>query len=414
MTLATYFIGLKIENSSDDKVRKNWLITGLIFNLSILGVFKYYNFFIDSANVVIENIGIRLPFLEIILPIGISFITFELISYTIDIFRRDIRSPKAFIDLGLLVSFFPHLIAGPILKPREFIPQLQRDIVITWGNIEKGLQLFIIGLIKKILIADRLALFVDPVFASPNNYNSGTIWLAVIAYTLQIFCDFSGYTDMAIGSAKCLGFDIPRNFNMPYISKSITEFWRRWHISLSTWLREYLYIPLGGNRKGKARQYINLVIVMLLGGLWHGASWNFVLWGGFQGLGLAIHKYYVDNIRTPKEKDSFMYNFICWLLTMLFVCVGWVLFRTTNVSQSMIILSKLFFIGEIDGVAWYSTSILIIVPIVIISHIVGSKVKEPYYFKLNNFTGMFVLLFILLGILFLTPVYSSPFIYFQF
>jgi alginate O-acetyltransferase complex protein AlgI len=414
MSVINYYIGLKIENNHHENQRKNWLIGSVIFNLTILGFFKYFNFFIDSANVLLADMGARFPFLEIILPVGISFITFEVMSYTIDIYRKSTKSPNSFMDLALLVAFFPHLIAGPILKPKHFLPQLQREIIIKWVNVEKGIQIFLFGLAKKVLIADRLALFVDPVFAAPERYSSGTIWLAVIGYAIQIYCDFSGYSDMAIGSAKCLGFDIPKNFNMPYLSRSITEFWRRWHISLSTWLREYLYISLGGNRKGKARQYINLMIVMLLGGLWHGASWNFVVWGGLHGLGLAIHKIYMDYIRKPNEKESFLYSFFSWLITFVFVCTAWVFFRSTDFTVSMTIIEKMYFLDGTEGMKWYATSLFIILPVLIISHFIGSRVGDYIHFRLNTFKGLFVLFFVLLGLLFLTAVSSSPFIYFQF
>ncbi|MHC0037561.1 MBOAT family O-acyltransferase [Pseudoneobacillus sp. C159] len=414
MSLINYYIGIGIENSHQDKQRKRWLTGSIIFNLTILGFFKYFNFFIDSANILLDNLGVRFPFLEIILPVGISFITFEVMSYTIDIYRKSTRSPKSFMDLALLVAFFPHLIAGPILKPKQFLPQLQREIVIKWANVEQGLQIFLFGLVKKILIADRLALFVDPVFDAPEKYSSGTIWLAVIAYAIQIYCDFSGYSDMAIGSAKCLGFDIPKNFDMPYVSKSITEFWRRWHISLSTWLREYLYISLGGNRKGRVRQYINLMIVMLLGGLWHGASWNFVVWGGLHGIGLAVHKIYMDYFRISNVKENKIYQLGSWLVTFVFVCLAWVFFRSTDFAISMLMIEKMFYLSDPIGVQWYATSVFIIVPIIIISHLVGIKQNRYLYFPLNRFLGLFILFFVLFGLLFLTAVHSSPFIYFQF
>lgn len=413
MSIVNYYIGLRIESTIHAVTRKRWLIVSVIFNLVILGFFKYFNFFIDSANIMLASLDVQLPLLEIILPVGISFITFEVMSYTIDIYKKNNTSPS-FWDLSLLVAFFPHLIAGPILKPREFLPQLQRDIVIRWKNVEAGLQIFILGLVKKILIADRLALFVDPVFNSPEKYSSTTIWLAVIAYAIQIYCDFSGYSDMAIGSAKCLGIEIPKNFNMPYISKNVTEFWRRWHISLSTWLKEYLYISLGGNRKGKMRQYANLFIVMLLGGLWHGASWNFVLWGALHGVGLAVHKIYMDYIIRGRTINSYFYNFVSWLVTLIFVIIAWVFFRSVDFSTSLLIVEKMLFLHETTGTDWYALSLFIVIPILILSHFVGNRLGNHLYLPLNSFKGLFLLFFILLGLLLLAPVSSSPFIYFQF
>jgi alginate O-acetyltransferase complex protein AlgI len=413
MILVNYFIGIKIERESI-KVRKQWMIISIVFNLGVLGFFKYFNFFIDSANVILKNLDVRIPFLEIILPVAISFIVFELMSYTIDIYRGTNKTPNSFLDLALLVAFFPHLIAGPILKPKHFLPQLQNEIIIRWKNVEQGTQIFIYGLVKKVLIADHLAIYVDTVFNSPTNYSSLTIWLAVIAYAIQIYCDFSGYTDMAIGSAKILGFEIPKNFDMPYISKNITEFWRRWHISLSSWLKEYLYISLGGNRKGKARQYINLMIVMLLGGLWHGASWNFVIWGGMHGIGLAIHKIYIDNFNNPKNKVNMVYKTISWFVTFIFVCIAWVFFRSADFTISQTIIQKMFLIGNTEGINWIATSFIITLPICIVSHLIGIKLKNYPLFRLNTFVGQFILMFVLLGLLFFAPTQSSPFIYFQF
>jgi alginate O-acetyltransferase complex protein AlgI len=412
MSLVNYHIGIKIEKCETTQTKKNWLICSVIFNLTILGFFKYFNFFITSANTLLTNLHFKMPLLDIILPIGISFITFEVMSYVIDIYRGHNKSAATFWDLALLVAFFPHLVAGPILKPSHFLPQLEKDIIIKWQNIERGLQIFVLGLFKKIIIADQLALFVDPVFQYPSDYSSTTIWLAVIAYTIQIYCDFSGYTDMAIGAAKCLGFEIPNNFNMPYISRNITEFWRRWHISLSTWLRDYLYVSLGGNRRGKMRQYINLIIVMLLGGLWHGASWNFVVWGGLHGIALAVHKLYSQLFKTSRW-NSRLYDLVCWLVTFIFVCVAWVFFRSSSFETSWYIIRKMFYLVPPVGIQWYAASLLSIIPLMVLGHYLGTK-REDYYLKLTSFPGLVAIIFILFGIIFFAPINTSPFIYFQF
>ncbi|MGA2734227.1 MAG: MBOAT family protein [Syntrophobacteraceae bacterium] len=413
LSIANYYAGSKIASTQARAGKKRWLAASIVFDLMVLGFFKYFNFFVGSINSLMLSSKIRLPSMEIILPIGISFMTFEVISYTIDIYRGKNKPAANLLDLSLLVTFFPHLISGPILKPGHFLPQLDREITVRWKNVEKGTQIFLLGMVKKVLVADRLAFFVDPVFKAPQDYSSGTVWLAVIAYAVQIYCDFSGYTDMAIGSAKCLGFEFPPNFNMPYISKSISEFWRRWHISLSTWLKDYLYIPLGGNRKGKLRQYMNLMIVMLLGGLWHGASWNFVIWGGLHGLGLMIHKLYSDYLR-PRAFSSRPYACVSWLLTMAFVCVAWVFFRSTDFAVSFIIIKKMFLIGGSKGITWYATSLFVIIPVLIISHYFGLKLGDPPYVRYENTWGCFVLFFVLFGLFYLAPLNSSPFIYFQF
>lgn len=270
ITICSYMVSKKLNN------RGVYLI-GILVPLAVLGFFKYFNFFLDSISIVLgEDIGT----LKIILPVGISFYTFQALSYVIDVKRGKIKPESDFVKLALYLSFFPQLVAGPIVKAADFLPQLKEERKVTWNDISCGLQMFIFGLFKKIVLADRISVFVDDVFYAPSAFQWSTIVLAVISYSLQIYFDFSGYSDMAIGCAKCLGYDFKCNFNLPYISQNVTEFWRRWHISLSTWLREYIYIPLGGNKKGRCRQYINLFLTMLLGGLWHGASWTFVLWGG--------------------------------------------------------------------------------------------------------------------------------------
>jgi alginate O-acetyltransferase complex protein AlgI len=414
VTVANYFFGLRLQNETRPEARRGWLVASIFFNLAILGFFKYYNFFIESANAVLASAGIRFGLLNIILPIGISFITFEVISYTVDIYRKESPSVNSFFDLALLVAFFPHLIAGPILKPDHFLSQLDREITIRGENLNYGGQMFLVGLVKKVLVADRVAMFVDPVFKNPEFYSAGTLWLAVIAYAIQIYCDFSGYTDMAIGTARCMGFEIPQNFDLPYISRSITEFWRRWHISLSTWLRNYLYIPLGGNRKGKIRQYLNLLIVMLLAGLWHGASWNFVVWGGLHGIALAVHKVFSDYTKGLAAIASPVVAFISWAMTLLFVCTTWVFFRSSDFGTSFLILKKMFLLTEPDGIRWYATALFLALPMLIAADYAATRLNAGKMLCLKNFRGLFVLFFVLLGLVFLAPQNSAPFIYFQF
>lgn len=413
LTLINFNIGNIIESKNSTGVRKFYLIIGILIDLIVLGFFKYYNFFIDSINSIFSKYTISLNTLNIILPIGISFMTFEVISYIVDIYRKNSKPAKSIGDFAILVAFFPHLISGPILKPNHFLPQLDRDIIIKKENIEKGVQIFLFGLVKKLLISDRLASFVDTVYSHPDMYSSSTIWLAIIAYSIQIYCDFSGYTDMAIGSAKCFGFEIPKNFDMPYISRNITEFWRRWHISLSDWLKEYLYISLGGNRKGRLRQYFNLFMVMAIGGLWHGSSWNFVIWGGFHGIALIIHKLYMKYTKSNRNASK-VYNLFSWAITYIFVCITWVFFRSSNFTTSLIVIKKAFFIGDTVGIKWYNTYLFIIAAVLIAAHYIGSKIKGYVIIPLNTFYGLYVTFIVLLGLLLLNPVNSSPFIYFQF
>jgi alginate O-acetyltransferase complex protein AlgI len=408
-----YFAGARI-HANLGEIRKKWLTAAVTMDLAILGVFKYYGFFVSNLNALLARAHTSLPMAHIILPVGISFITFEVISYVVDVYKGASPPAKSILDFSLLVAFFPHLIAGPILKPRQFLPEIETDICVRWPNIERGAFLFLFGLMKKVLIADNVAPFVDMTFQHARYYNTGTMWLSVIAYSLQIFCDFSGYSDMAIGSAICMGLEIPPNFNMPYISTSITEFWRRWHISLSTWLRDYLYIPLGGNRRGRPRQFANLFITMLLGGLWHGASWNFVIWGGMHGAGLAVHKLYSEQIGSRLKGAEGLLKALGWLATTTFVCLLWVAFRSATSAQAWAVYQRLFAINGAGGIAWYQAQLLIALPFAVLAHYMGTRMAKGYSPKITTFSGSFAFSFGVLALVFLSPQNSSPFIYFQF
>ena len=299
LTLVAYLCAAAYDRDG----RKFHVLIGVVVPLIVLGIFKYFNFFIDSF---CDVFGIsRAGSLNILLPVGISFYTFQSLSYTIDVYRGKIKAEKSFKNVVLYIAFFPQLVAGPIVKAGEYIPQLYEDRNISLENFQAGIQFFALGLFKKIVVADNISTFVDAVYRSPAEFHALTVLLAVAAYSVQIYCDFSGYSDMAVGCAKCLGYDLSRNFNLPYISRNVTEFWKRWHISLSTWLMEYLYIPLGGNRKGKRRRYINLMLTMLIGGLWHGAAWTFVAWGGLHGLALCLHKLFMERPGYGKGKAGY-------------------------------------------------------------------------------------------------------------
>ncbi len=282
-----------IARTRGHRLRKTVLITAVITNLGLLGVFKYYGFFVDSVGEALGSIGLPMPvlLLQFALPIGISFFTFQAISYVVDVYRGDFSLAKPW-DYAVYASFFPHLVAGPIVRASEFIPQLARPR--SPRNLPVTPALFLItgGLIKKVVLADMLATrLVDPVFASPGSHSAIDVFVAILGYTAQIYCDFSAYTDIAIGLAMLLGYRFPQNFNRPYAAIGLQDFWRRWHMTLSRWLRDYLYIPLGGSRKGPRRVYVNLMLTMLLGGLWHGAAWTFVFWGGIHGTGLSFERW---------------------------------------------------------------------------------------------------------------------------
>ncbi len=414
-TLVDAQVGNALDKMENARQRKWLLFISVSANLGVLGFFKYFNFFIESAGVLLSQWGFEAQTLNIILPVGISFYTFQTMSYTIDIYRRELKPVDSFLDFALFVSFFPQLVAGPIVRAADFLPQLKRPVSIRAANVWAGSQIFIVGLFKKLMVADAVAPFVDRVFAYPNYYSSSTIWLAVIAYALQIYCDFSGYSDMAIGCARILGFHFDRNFYMPYLSKNITEFWRRWHISLSSWLRDYLYIPLGGNRKGNFRTYINLMITMLLGGLWHGASWNFVLWGGVHGLALCLHRMWIRSSFAPQHKTRVL-QIVSAILTFLFVISAWVLFRAETTELMVQIYAKMLFIDP-NGATWYYSAVFVAIILNIIGHIGGSlrTDEELVFFQTPySYRAAFSVITVLLIIYLFAPTEVSPFIYFQF
>ena len=317
--------------------RKLWFTLAVILNLTSLIFFKYANFLVDNVNVLTSIFGISPIFLKrILLPIGISFYTFQGISYLTDVYRGQVKAQTNFIRLGTYIALFPQLIAGPIIRYHEIEPQLsQRDF--SWENLYQGIQRFCLGLARKILIANQLALIADDIFArAPGTITSATAWLGALVYALQIYYDFAGYSDMAIGLGRMFGFRFPENFNFPYLATSIRDFWRRWHITLSAWFKDYLYIPLGGNRKGKGRTYLNLYIVFFLTGLWHGASWTFVVWGLMHGTLMVVERLGFDRLL---EKS---YQPLRHLYTLLMVVVAWVFFRADSLDYAVTFVGRMF------------------------------------------------------------------------
>ena len=348
-TAVSYVAGLVIGASGSQRVRRNTLIGAVIVHLSLLGVFKYCDFFVLSANRLAHLLGLEheLPFVEVLLPVGISFFTFHGISYITDVYRGDVRVCRQPIDMALYMSFFPQLVAGPIVRAAYFLPQLARPSSEPIP-IAPALVLILGGLFKKVVVANYLATgLVDPVFAAPTSYGGPDLLLAVYAYAVQIYCDFSAYTDMAIALAALVGFRFPRNFNQPYRSQRLREFWQRWHISLSSWLRDYLYKPLGGNRHGKLKTYRNLMVTMLLGGLWHGASWKFVAWGALHGGGLAVERMLEPLI--GRRPLGLVGRVVATLVVFHFVCLAWVFFRAEDFDIAWLYLGGLG-AGWADGV----------------------------------------------------------------
>ncbi len=326
-TWVDYIAGLRIHGASSKGAKRGWLLASIATNLGMLGFFKYWNFFIESANELAQWVGFAsdLPALHIILPVGISFFTFQTLSYSIDIYRGGLRPTRNLLDISLFVAFFPQLVAGPIVRARDFLPQLAT--LPGWKRIEVRalLVLFLVGFFKKACIADGLAPFVDQYFAAPELYDALSSWIAVLFYAVQIYCDFSGYSEMAIATAGLLGYRLTDNFAHPYFAANISAFWRRWHISLSTWMRDYVYIPLGGNRGKHTRTLSNLAITMLLGGLWHGAAWSFVIWGALHGLGLVVHQLWSRSVAGTRYAAM---KLLGTGLTFYWVCLCWIPFRT--------------------------------------------------------------------------------------
>ena len=331
-----YNLARWIEQASTQRARKWLLVLSLVANLGLLAYFKYTNYFATLWNGL--SGGSLGPF-DIFLPVGISFFTFQSLSYTIDVYRGQLKALDNILDYTFFVTFFPQMVAGPIVRASDFLPQINEPLHVSRNQFGRGVFLICCGLFKKAVISDYISLnFVDRIFDAPERFSGLENLVGVYGYALQIYCDFSGYSDMAIGLGLLLGFRFPINFDAPYTSLSITEFWRRWHISLSTWLRDYLYIPLGGNRKGKFRTYVNLMITMLLGGLWHGAATKFVIWGGLHGFALAVERWW-KNIY-PYHPGRFR-KFLGWVLSFHFVCLCWILFRAADMATVLAILNQI-------------------------------------------------------------------------
>jgi alginate O-acetyltransferase complex protein AlgI len=401
----------KLLHRTEDERRRRWIVgVAVTLDLLVLAVFKYYGFFTQSIADTLNHVGLGmpLPLLTIALPVGVSFFTFQAISYAVDVKRRLVE-PASTIDVALYLSFFPHLVAGPIVRAREFLPQLQAPRDPNKVAVGSGLALIGLGLIKKVVIADYLArTIVDPVFAVPESYGAPDVWMAAYAYTAQIYCDFSGYTDIAIGLALLLGYVFPQNFMSPYRSLGFRDFWRRWHMTLSRFLRDFLYIPLGGNRKGKFKTYRNLFLTMLLGGLWHGAAFTFVLWGAFHGAGLCLEHAFA-------EKWEKVWKWLRWVITFHLVVFGWILFRAQSLDQAQTMISRLFAPGS--ATLW-SVPVIAAVVVVIGLQLLPSRGVEGFQVRLERLRPVVIAVGLAILILYVGATVPSqgvaPFIYFRF
>lgn len=348
-TLLDYFTGLKMTESENPKSRSFWLWLSILINLGFLGVFKYYNFFAGSFTQMFSNFGLNVnPWtLKVILPVGISFYTFHGLSYVIDIYKRRIKAERNFIDYSLFVSFFPLLVAGPIERATHLLPQIKKARVFNYHNAANGLRQILWGLFKKIVIADQCAEFANTIFANSASYSGSTLVLGAIFFTFQIYCDFSGYSDIALGVARLFGIELLRNFAFPYFSRGVAEFWRRWHISLSTWFRDYLYVPLGGSKGGTWLKVRNTFIIFLVSGFWHGANWTFIIWGFLNALFIMpsiIFKTNRNNLEIVAKGKSLptLSEFLHILLTFCMVVFAWIFFRANNVTHAFNYLGRIF------------------------------------------------------------------------
>ena len=340
-TVVDFFVARRMNaRKGAARTRLMWLSVGL--NLVYLGFFKYWNFFIGSAETALSSVGVEAhgPLLHLALPVGISFYTFQSISYIVDVYRNSREHTDDFVAFALYLSYFPHLVAGPIQRSTQLLPQLLEPRTVTQDHLERGAALVLLGYFKKVVIADAVAPSVAAIFELPAERSRGALLLGTYLFAAQIYCDFSGYTDIARGVSRMMGIELRVNFRQPYLSTTITDFWRRWHISLSDWLRDYLYISLGGNRGGKGKTYRNLMLTMLLGGLWHGASWNFVIWGGLHGLYLAVHKMLMGDrpatpaTAAPVTAAGWAYRLLSWALTFHLVCFAWIFFRAPTLKDA--------------------------------------------------------------------------------
>ena len=432
-TLLDFYIGKAIWNNKNITKKKVLLIISLAGNLGLLGFFKYADFAILQFNYLGEQFNLvnDIPFLNLALPIGISFYTFQTISYTVDVYRGKLKPSESLKEFALFVAFFPQLVAGPIVRASEFLPQLReklqdkkikRLISIDGINLKIGITLMAIGFLKKMFFADNIAPLVNDIFSNPIGAESFTIILGAVAFGLQIYGDFSGYTDIAIGAALILGFKLPINFNKPYFATSPADFWRRWHISLSSWLRDYLYIPLGGNKKGAKFTYANLMIVMFLGGLWHGASWNFIIWGVLHGSYLAVHKILINKF--PILANNLFFNtkggkIISIFITQYFVFLAWIAFRVKDVDAMVYSFTKYIILdfeiaGTIEFILVHKLAITIMCLFIIFNFISYRKNMKETIVNLKLKYWILVLVIPISLILLFFDATPNDFIYFQF
>jgi alginate O-acetyltransferase complex protein AlgI len=417
VSVVDYLCGARIDNTTSPAHKKRWLTLSIAVNLGILGFFKYFNFFVETLVSLAQTVGwsASSSTLNILLPIGISFYVFRSMSYSLDIYRGALQPTRSFIDYALFVSFFPHLAAGPITRANEFLFQLEQKRSFNGEDLEAGLTRFLLGFFNKTFIADTLAFYiVDPVFDAPGNYSSATLWFAMLAYTLQIYADFSGYSSMAIGSARILGLRLPENFDLPYMATNISEFWRRWHMTMSRFFRDYVYIGLGGNRKVRARTLVNVAATTTASGLWHGAGMTFVLWGALHGVYIVLYHFWLS-LRGRRAEPT-VYNILpAWFLTQVAVCLSRILFRSADLSTALIYFKGLL---KSSGMETVETPLLVWTAITffVTDHVAGWMVQRDPDLKKRVPVSLQAMTYAVM-IVFLFQVRLEtihPFIYFKF
>lgn len=434
VTLASWLCGLRLSKAATKKRKKLWLIIGTIIPLAVLAYFKYIDFGITQINNILALFNIAsIPLLNVILPVGISFFTFQALSYVFDIYLGKLEHEPKFHRYALFIAFFPQLVAGPIVRAAEFLPQLKNKIHITAENLQIGVTLIIWGLFKKMVIADNVGGYVDTIYGNVGACTSVQIIGATILFGIQIYCDFSGYAHIAIGCARILGFRLPENFNLPYIARNFQDFWRRWHMTLSRFIRDYVYIPLGGNRKGLVRTYVNLIIAMVLCGFWHGAAWTFIIWGAYHGILQAIQRFIDRDTNIGKGTGLFsrFVNsnpglFVKILVTQAFVFFGWMIFRANSLNDMLICAQKIIFfdfnVGTMGNVAIAGAAACVaLIFLLMFNKKIADICKKVITFDYLGFISKlkiswWVLYIVVIGfaVLLLSPVETPEFIYFAF
>ena len=418
-TVVDFGCGLWVEQVESPRRRRAVVALSMALNLGMLGYFKYYNFFAESLQTVLARAGLTfsLHHLEVVLPIGISFYTFQSMSYVIDVYRREIKATRNLVQFAVFVSFFPHLVAGPIMRATTLLPQIKSRRRFELEQFYAGVYLIFWGMVEKVVVADNLAVVANDLFGRWQTLDGGLALLAIYAFAFQIYGDFSGYTNMARGVARCLGFELPLNFNLPYFATGPRDFWNRWHISLSQWLRDYLYVPLGGNRRGMLLTCRNVMLTMMIGGLWHGADWTFIVWGLYHGILLVLHRLFapwLERIRPVNPIDRACWNGLRIVVTFHLVCLGWLIFRAGSLEQAAGMLMAIAVRPAIPIAAYLVPVALTIIPLWLVQYVQYTSgdldviARTPWYVRSAFYTACFYAI-VLLG-----QFGGQQFIYFQF